>query len=142
MARKIYDLNAVLTGLAEAYKNPESPQGFRHDTFSHVAARIKDPEGGIDRNDHLVLLGKRDDVVHAIVARGDQIKADRQIDILGIDSTYSARQRQYTTKLTAGDNRQYVLNVVSDMSVQEFLYRNGIERRDTYDHPVILRADY
>lgn len=142
MARKIYDLDAVLAGLGETYKNPESPKGFSHDTFSHVVARIQDPDGGIDRNDHLVLLGKRDDVVHAIVVRGDQIKADRQVDLLAIDSSYSARNRQYTTRLTAGDPRQYVLNTVSEISVQEFLYRNGIERRDHHEHPVMMRPDY
>lgn len=129
MARKIYDLDAVLKGIAETLRSPHSEAAFKNDTFAYLAARIKHPGSGIGHNDTLVLLGKRDDVVHAIVTRGDKILADRQIDMLEIESSYDSAHGQYVTRLASGLDRQYVLDAVERLPLQEFYYRQGLEQR-------------
>ncbi len=129
MARKIYDLDSVFRGLAETLRSPQSEAAFKNDTFAYIASQIKHPGSGIGHNDTLVLLGKRDDVVHAIVVRGDKILADRQIDMLDIDSSYDSAREQYTTRLASGLDRQYVLDTVERLPLQEFYYRHGLEQR-------------
>lgn len=129
MARKIYDLDSVFRGIAETLRSPKSEAAFKNDTFAYIASQIKNPDSGIGHNDTLVLLGKRDDVVHAIVVRGDEILADRQIDMLDIDSSYDSGRGQYTTKLASGLDRQYVLDAVERLPLQEFYYRHGLEER-------------
>lgn len=129
MARTKYDVQQVLDGLGETYRAPEGRSAFQHDTFAYLIARIKRPESDIKKTDMLVLLGKPEDVVHAIVTRGDRILADRQIDMLGIPSEFSSANGQYITKLASGLQTRYVLGVVKQMPIEDFFHQQHIEQR-------------
>ena len=132
MARKIYDLKQALEGLAETFSDPKSDKAFKNNAFSYLVARVDRPECGVHDSDTLVLLGKPEDVVHAIVVRGSEIIADRQVDKLGIASEYRPKEGHYITKLASGLKESYILTAVHKTSLLDFYRDHGLHGRSRH----------
>ncbi|MCB1681999.1 MAG: hypothetical protein H6858_00030 [Rhodospirillales bacterium] len=114
--------------LAVTVQTPDSPKAFRHDAFSYLADKIRDHPYDLVDSDEIIFLGRDGQVGHAIIVRGVTIIADRQIDVLGVDSSYtfSFNQTRYTTKLSAHSPTLLEMSVVGRSKLGDFKAQYGL----------------